>query len=288
MELLQSQAVFPGCHRAVGALHQDGEGILCTPCFRGVQVDLAMGEQVVQETPQDHAFRARRPEAAFATEENDGVKLVPSQPQILLQRVDVERILVEGILKGMLLLSEDLRPTGIALRSKDAAAEILGFDDKDPILRDHYVIDLGGSFAVWTRQVEVVEDPVDLRIQPAQAQDNTLFTHPSLEPGMAGQLLHMAADEFAEAEAKGEGEKCSEHFDKGRGSGGAHVVERGEVIVITIIKQAPFSAWFHMQLMGWMEPGRCRSFSRGLPFAGPNQSSNLGEVFSYPQYHLPK
>ena len=104
-----------------------------------------------------------------ADEEDEGMNGILAEAEELRQGFYMEMVLMERILEAVLGSIDLLGPLALLFRPEDPAFVVLRLDDEDTEFRDDDVVDLGGTDAVGPGQIEVVELPIELRIQPVQA-----------------------------------------------------------------------------------------------------------------------
>lgn len=121
-------------------------------------------------------------ELRTADEEDQGMKAVFRDAEELRQSFHMEVVLMEWILEAIFRSVDLLGPLALFLGAEDPAFVVFGLDDKDAEGGDDDVIELGGALSIRSRQIEIVELPVELRIQPIQAPAD----HPLAEPTLEG------------------------------------------------------------------------------------------------------
>ena len=115
------------------------------------------------------------------------MKAALREPEEFLQGQDVEMILVQRILELGVPTVDGLRPHLLPPSAEDPSVEIFRLDHEDAEAGRHHVIDLCGTRAIGMREIEVVEDLVNGRVQITQAPgDHLLALLPARSPGLQG------------------------------------------------------------------------------------------------------
>ena len=118
-----------------------------------------------------------------ADEEDEGMNVILVDAQELCQGFHMEVVLMERILKAVSGPIDLLGPLPLFFGAEDPTFVVFRFDDEDAEFRNDDMVELGAAFSVRTWQIEIVELPVNLRIQSVESAANHPFTDPPFDGG---------------------------------------------------------------------------------------------------------
>ncbi len=114
-------------------------------------------------------------------EEDEGMKVVRWKAEKLHQSLHMEMVLMKRVLKSILGPVNLLGPLALLFGPKDPALVVFRLNHEDAEGRNNDVIELGSALSIWAGQVEIVELPVELRIQPIQVSVDYPLADPAFE-----------------------------------------------------------------------------------------------------------
>ena len=120
-------------------------------------------------------------EGSAANEDDGRVEAVPWEWEECFQGVDVDLVLMERVLEALLAFVDLLGPVGLGLGAGNSSFEIFGFDDEDAVDGDDDVVDLCGSLAVCSLEVEIVETSIMCGVETVEDNANLTFPPPAFE-----------------------------------------------------------------------------------------------------------